>query len=292
MKKIILLLPFVFFNFFLIAQNAEKDPAVKNPGRFFAGLSYAYLDNEMKLSSLSIHSVWQEVDFGTDEFTPDELDEINSFAERQVTVNDVMLEAGMILFDKPDSKWSIDGSILLGLSKVNTETFNTNTDSLEIRVESGFSEPSFGVGFNVDYRFSLKWGLRIRPVAVVAFGKSDDITDNLYVKVDNYTEVRENMFTTVYERLSIMAAYTAGNFTIAAGPGFYYAHSHHEYTVERTNKSTGDVLLDEINSGLVPRSFVDGVVAAEWRFFDPLSLNVYVGVGKDIVAKAGLYYQF
>jgi hypothetical protein len=90
----------------------------------------------------------------------------------------------------------------------------------------------------------------------------------------------------------VLGTFTHGNFKIAAGLGFYFTQSHHEYRIERTNNSTGEILLDEISTSLVPRSFIDGVAAIEWKFIDPFSLNVFVGVGKDIAARAGLYYNF
>lgn len=162
---------------------------------------------------------------------------------------------------------------------------------MELVVDNGFTDPCFGIGFNIEHQFNPQWGLLFRPLIVTTFGKSDKVQDAMYPYLENYTETREDKFFTIYERLNVLATFTAGKFRFAAGPGFYYCHSSHEYRVERINNSTGDVLLDEIHTNLVPRSFVDGMAAIEWRFFGPLSLNVSVGIGKDIAARAGLFYS-
>lgn len=277
--------------FYLHAQDSGNNQDQKEK-RFQVGLSYVYMDLDMKVRNMSISSVWQDVDFGTSELTDDEIDELNSLVDRTTKLNGLMLEAGATLCDKPGSKWLIDGSLMLGIGKSYSNTYNHSTDTNEMELNSKFTDPSFGIRFNILHQFNPKWGLLIRPIAVISFGASDDIEDNMYPYVDNFTETREDKFITAYERINIMATYTAGKFKISLGPGFYYALSHHNYKVERINNSNGDILRDEISSNLVPRSFIDGVAAIEWAFFDPFSLNVYVGVGKDISARGGLYYKF
>lgn len=291
MKRTSLLILSVWMCFYLQAQESEGN-SLKLEKRFQIGLSYAYMNLDMKVHAMSISSIWQGVDFGTNELTDEEIDEINSFAERSVTLNGIMLEAGMTLFGNKGSKWNADGVLMLGMAKSYTQTHNQNTDTNELTLKSKFTEPCFGIGFNVAHRFNPKWGLLIKPLVVITFGKSDEIEDNMYPYVDNHSEVREDEFTTIYECINIQATFTAGDFRISAGPGFYYAHSYHNYRVERTNNSTGDILLDKIETRLVPRSFIDGVATIEWTILDPLSLNVSVGVGKDIAARAGLNYRF
>ena len=127
---------------------------------------------------------------------------------------------------------------------------------------------------------------------MTTFGKSDEISDNLYPYVADHSEIREDKFYTIYERLNLLATFSAGKFRIAAGPGFYYAQSNHEYRVERTNNSTGDILLDKNSTRLVPRFFIDGGAGVEWKFTDALSLDVFAGIGRDIAVKAGVFYSF
>lgn len=291
MKKYAILFFTMLMCFCVQAQTIEN-ASVKNEKRFEIGLSWLYMNLDMKVHDLSLSSVWQGVDFGTDDLTAEEIDEINSIAERTTTLNGIMLEGGATLFGKPGSKWSADGSVMLGIAGSFTKTYNLKKDTNEMEVSSHLTEPCFGIGFSVIHHFNQTWGLLLKPLAIVTFGQSDEITDNMYPVVENFTESRKDKFVTAYGRLNILATYTVGKFRIAAGPGLYYAGSHHEYKVERTNNTTGDVLLDQISTSLVPRAFIDGVAALEWTFMDPLSLNVFVGAGRDITARAGLYYRF
>lgn len=291
MKKSTAFFLFMLMFLFARAQHAENGPEKKQQ-RFQIGVSYVFMDLDMKVHDMSISSVWQDVDFGTDELTDEEIDEINSIIDRTNTLNGLMLEAGMTLFQNPGSTWIVDGSLMLGIGNSRTKTFNNHTDTSEMVVRSNFSEPCLGLGFSIIHQFNTHWGMLIRPMAVVTFGSSDEIEDNMYPYVANFTETRDDKFVTFYERVNLMASYTAGKFKIALGPGLYFAQSHHNYKVERINNTNGDVLLDEISTDLVPRSFIDGVAAVEWNFAAPFTLNIFVGAGRDITARAGLYYKF
>lgn len=291
MKKSTAIFLFMLMFFFVRAQHVENGPEKKQQ-RFQIGVSYVFMDLDMKVHDMSISSVWQGVDFGTDELTEEEIDEINSLIDRTNTLNGLMLDAGMTLYQNPGSTWVIDGSLMLGIGNSRTKTYNNHTDTSEMVVKSNFSDPCLGLGFNIIHQFNPQWGMLIRPMAVVTFGSSDEIEDNMYPYVANFTETREDKFVTAYERINLMATYTAGKFKIALGPGFYYAQSHHDYKVERINNTNGDILLDEISTDMVPRFFIDGVAAAEWTFYDNLSANIFVGAGKDLAARAGIYYKF
>lgn len=274
---------------------AQTSPDVNFPVKtkpFHIGLSYFYMNLDMKVHDMSIASVWQGIDFGTNELTGEEIDQINSFTRRNSLLNGIIAEAGIQLFSSPENKWSADGSLMAGVGSSFTETYNETTDTNDMEIRTGFTRPVFGIGMNVCHRFSNTWGIMLKPMAMVTFGKSDEISDNVYHEVENFTGVREDQAFTVYGRISLMACYTTGNFMISAGPGFYYARTTHDYTITRTNNSNGEILLDELNTVLVPRSFLDGVANLEWNFTEPFSLHVQVSAGQDITAKAGIFYRF
>ena len=96
MKKSTAIFLFILMFLFARAQQDVNGPEKKQQ-RFQIGVSYVFMDLDMKVHDMSISSVWQDVDFGTDELTDEEIDEINSIIDRTNTLNGLMLEYGDIL---------------------------------------------------------------------------------------------------------------------------------------------------------------------------------------------------
>jgi hypothetical protein len=291
MKKIVLIVFMTLSIFQVRSQNQEADPA--NTGRkFFVGLSYSYMSLDLKLTDLSLHSVWAGQAMGTYNLSSDEIDEINAFTERSSTVNAVCAEAGMPLFNKPGSKWYVDGTLMLGVAQTYRSTYNKNSGKEEYNYNSGFSKPYFGLGFNVAYQFNPKWGVVVRPLFSATMGSESEITDNINAVPENFTQTIEDDYSTYYERISLLGSYNSGNFSLYAGPGFYWVNSNHDYIIEQTNMTNGDIIKDEINTKGIARSFIDGNIAVEWIFTKPLTFYAHAGFGNDVFINTGLHYNF
>jgi hypothetical protein len=272
--------------------QAKDQPAEKKTQKFHVGLSYDYLFTDMKLTSLTMHSVWQGQDFGTSEATGDEIDDINTFVTRTGTVNGVSVEAGMVLLSKPTTKFYIEGNVIAGIANTYTRIYNETAGQEDQTFTSGFIKPFLGLRFDFTYRFTPAWGLSIRPVLASTWGLSKDINDNIYPPAENYSETREDKYFYMYHRISLMGTFTAKTFTLAIGPGFYRVRTNHSYRIERTNNENGDLLTDEIISKLVSASFIDGALAIEWRVIEPLTLAASGAFGKDVTASGGIRYNF
>jgi hypothetical protein len=273
-----------------LASHAQENSPGENKVRpvFTAGISYSYITAELQLSDLSNHSVWYGTDFGTYELTPEEIDDLNDHIDRKNTVNNVNLEFGMTLFGRPESKWKAGVIFLAGLARSNATIYNSVTDTNEYLFDSKLSKPCLGVGFDVSYAFNARWGLVMKPYFVCTFGHASKITDNINVAPEGFTQSTTDTYRSFYQRLSLMATFSAGRFVFSAGPGFYLLISNHEYTIEREYVSNGDLLLDEIHSKSINRSFMDASVSARWNIAGPFSLFVFTGIGKDIIVNSGL----
>ena len=291
MKKLLLLIFMTILFIQAWSQNQNTDPLTSGE-KFFIGLSYSYMSLDMKLRDLSLHSVWAGQDLGTRDLSSEEVDEINDFAERTTTVNTICVEVGMPLLNKPDSKWRIDGTLILGIAQTEKRTYNKNSETEEYSSNSGFSKPYFGLGFNIAYQFNPKWGLALRPIFTATMGNTSEITDNINLVPENFTQTAEDKYSTYYERISLLGKFTAGNFNLYAGPGFYWINSNHEYTIEQTNMSNGDIIREEVNSKSVARSFIDGNIAVEWRIIKQLTYYAHAGIGNDIFVNTGIHYKF
>lgn len=290
-KKIYLLLLAVFL--LLAAQSrSQTNKPIENRKHFYFGVSYILMSMDMKLTDMTLHTIWAGQDMGTNEITDEEINDLNSFAERTTTVGAVCLEAGIQIFNKPQSEWHIDGTVSLGLAHTQNTIYNQNTEQQEYAYNSGFSKPIFGLGFNITYHFTPTWGFTVRPLLSATMGSSLEITDNINRVPENFTQVLDDKYSTFYERISLLGSFKSGNIKLFAGPGFYRLHSNHEYIIERTNISNGEVVLDEINTKTSGRSFIDGNIAFEWRIYEPLLICALAGVGQDIFIKTGLYLNF
>lgn len=273
------------------SQVNEANPAQAG-NRFFAGISYSFQSADLELWSMSLHSVWYGEDLGTHELSDREIDEINAVIDRDIVIHSINLEAGMSFLNNPDSKWHFNGKIFFGLSGSKSEIRNTVTDTMEYSFDSEFSKPCSGVGFDVGYSFNPHWGVSLRPYFMGTIGKITNIEDNINIKPENVTEVRQDHYFVLYEHLSLMADFTAGHFTLSAGPGIYWVTSRHKYSIDRVNDLNGDTMFDEITSHAISKSMIDGSIAVEWRIIDPLTFYATAGIAKDLFVNTGIHYNF
>ena len=291
MKKIYLLILTALVCLSAQSQDQPKEPAAGGK-KFTVGVSYSYMSLDMKLTDMSLHSVWAGQDMGTYDLSSAEIDDLNSFADRLSTMNSICVEAGMSFLNKPDSKWRLDGNLILGLADIQKNIYNNNSEKEEYNYKSGFSKPYLGIGFDISYQFNPKWGLEIKPLFNATMGKNSDITDNINLVPENFTQTLDDKYSSFYERLSLMGSFTTGNLKLSAGPGFYWVNANHEYIIEQTNMTNGDIIRDEINSKSVARGFIDGSIAVEWKITGPIMFSAIAGIGNDVFIKTGIHYNF
>ena len=288
---------FIFFtSLILLAISVRSQVTVQEPvrtgKRFFVGISYSYLSMDLKLSAMSLHSNWYGTDMGTNNLSADELEEVNSIVNRNTRVNYLSVNAGMEFTNNPGSKWHFTGTLNLGIAGLMTEVHNTSTDSLEYIFDSDFSKPCLGFVFNVGYSFDKHWGLSLLPRLLGSMSKVNKINDMVNPDPINFTPVKQEKNSVIYFRSDLLANYSIGPVSLYMGPGFYFFWSKHQYRREYTNINTGDVLIEEANSTLVPEMFVDGSIAVEWRIIEILTFNAHAGIGKDLILDAGIHYNF
>ena len=291
MRKVTILMIVVLQCITAWAQDKPSEPS-KAGKRFFVGLSWSYTSIDLKLSSLSFHSVWFGSDLGTRDLESGEIDTINDFVKRHADINTLRIEAGMDFINKPDSRWKLSGTLLLGLAQNLTTVHNNETGVQEYSFNSDFSKPCLGLGINLGYQFTKHWGLSLRPYVVGTMGTIKDIDDKINPDPINFTSDKQDKFSTLYLRSSLLARYTAGPVTIMAGPGFYYVWSKHVYRRNYTNINDGQTLTEEATYVLIPRSFIDGNLAVVWNIIDQLTFHVSAGIANDFMLDAGLHYNF
>jgi hypothetical protein len=291
MKQITLLMISIILCISVYSQDGKDDPA-KGGNRFFVGFSYSYLSIDMKLSALSLHSHWYGTDMGTHELTDEELDDVNSTVDRHSRVNYLSINAGMAFIDNPDSKWHFNGMLNLGIAGTRAEVHNTGSDSLEYTFDSDLSKPCIGLGFDVGYQFDEHWGLSVLPRVLGSVSKINEITDMVNPDPINFTSHKEDESWIIYFRGEVLASYTTGPVTLYLGPGFYYGWSENEYKREYTHVESGEVLIEKVNSTLVPRTFIDASLGAEWRIIDALTFNAHAGISRDLTLDAGIHFNF
>lgn len=291
MKKLIISALLICTGIVAHSQQAPQVSVNDNP-RFFFGASWSYLNADLKLDRLSNHSVWYGEDYGTYDFTREELDGIDSVIDRNNRVNNVSLEATMVFYSRPDSKWNATATLMLGLARSYTILHNNVTGNDEYTFDSEFQKPCAGIGMDVSYALDPHWGISLRPFFISTFGEAIKITDNINPVPDGFLQTTSDTYSSFYQRISLLATFTTGDLKLAAGPGFYWFLVNHEYTIERVYESNGDLLIDEINSRSVNRSFVDGTVAVKWHVSGPVNLYAIAGIGNDIVVNAGITLGF
>jgi hypothetical protein len=289
MKRLILLQ--IMCCLWIIAlSQAGPDDQVKPGDKYFFGLNYTYIDNDVKLLSMTKQSVWAGDDFGTVKLDQDEIDTLNSFVDYGEMIHEVFLSAGMALLDRPENPWTISGIMTVGFGKREHTIFSDRTDSTDMSFISKINSPSFGIGLNFKYSFNDKWSLVLHTHTVYMFGSSDNIVDNIYSKVGSLEEERINKFDLSYTRVNFMAAYTYKDFTFSLGPGFYLLYNWNDYDITRTNPTDGQVYKDCIKTTLRNINFVDGSLRIDWKAADHLLINAGAGFSNDITVTAGIFY--
>lgn len=291
MKKISFLLFWLLAVLVTRAQSDDQQTSHK-PNRFHVGIGYAYIHTDMKLTDMIVQSSWNEISGEKHDLTDDEINDLNSREDNIRKYQDLSLEAGMILLNKPNGKWFIDGTILIGVASAHYKIFNDEIDSLEMVIKSGLSLPSFGLLFNIRYNFNPHWGIAVMPEARYSFGVNKQIDDNIYGKIEYFEESRKCDYTYLYGRVNMLASYSFKRLSISAGPGFYILYNSNDYKLERENPENNDIYLTEVKTTLIPRSFIDGELMIEWKIFDPLTLMAYGALGKDLILRGAIRYNF
>ena len=289
MKRLIAFLMGMTLTIAVAAQAVEK-PESSSSGKYFFGLNYSFFDIDLKLTSMSKHSVWMGEDYGTATLTDGEIDTLNTFVNYHDRFNGIGLSAGMALISKPGSDWYVDGLLTLGLSQKHYQVINTNLDTTDLDIESEAISPWFGLGFLVQYKFDPHWGINLEPRLLYAFGKTDNIEDNLYPETGYLDETRENKFQTVYFTLNLLASYKDRNITLSAGPGLNLLYESHDFSIERVNPENGNTFNDNIKSGLISESIFNGVIRLNWEMSEHFRFNAGADFSRNLSLSAGIYY--
>jgi len=290
MKQFFLLLGVLVFTLHGYSQE-QPTPLSEKQQRFSIGLDYDWMSTGLKLTSMSFHSVWAGQDLGMETLTAAEIDSINTFVDYSNRFQDLHLEAGMIFLDKPSSKWTIDGRIMLGLVKRSYEVINTSTTQTDLLIRSEVITPSIGYTMNISYDFNSHWGMRVVPYVVYSWGKSTRVEDNLHPLVDGMTENRSNRSDYLYARLNVLGALTFNHITVFAGPGIYLLRIWNNYEMIREDPVDGNTYEDDIKSGLISPYFIDATFALEWQFVPWMSVNLKGAAGADFMVSAGIRYH-
>lgn len=272
-------------------QNDLKEPN-KRADRFFIGLTYEYIQADMKLLTMTKHSFWDNQDLGTVELSKDDIDTINTFMDYREKVNNISLNAGMVLLNKPDNPWYIDGRILFGYISRENILNNKSNDSEPVEFTSKQNSPSFGLALAVKYFFNDKWAMAVILSSLYTSGNSNEIDENIYPEVTFMDESRDNKYMTSYTLGGLMASYSLKKITIAAGPGFYYLYNRNEYHIVRTDPENGATYEDNIETTLRAKSFINVNLRFGWQISNHFQFNAAAGISNDITINAGLLYFF
>jgi hypothetical protein len=289
MKKILLLLLGLMSIFYVPAQEQSDLPKSR---KFHIGLDYSYMQTGLKLTYMTSQSLWNETDYGVNKMDQNVIDTINSLYRHSRNFSGLAVEFGMILLNKPEGKWLIDGKIILGLASTNYEITDTRTDHVSMKINSGFSMPSVGLGFLFRYSFTPHWGLGLSPLIAWSWGTARHVEDNTYPSIEYFTETRTNKFQYFYSRAGLLASYTIKGFTVSAGPGFYLLYNNNVYRIHRVSPTGSDILQTVIYSRLISESFIDGEVELSWRIIAPLTVSVDGAFGKDLIIHPAVRFNF
>ena len=286
MKKLYVLSALMLLFLSARSQKESVEPE-KSGDKFFFGFTYSFLHADMKLLSMTKHSVWADQDLGTKELTKNEIDTINSFMDYTEMIHNLSLSAGMVFLNKPGNHWYIDGKITVGFAIRKNTLLNTENDN---QAESKHYSPSFGLGFNFKYLFNDKWALNLGVSTLYFSSKINNIDENIFPDVYFLDEKKENKLNFSYTNACFMACYTVKKFTIQAGPGFYYLFNQNKYHIVRTSSENGATFEDYIETTLRADMFIEGCIRADWRISGHFLITAGAGIGKDIYVNAGLIY--
>lgn len=270
-------------------QEQKQSPRLK---RFHIGLSYGYTETNMKLLYMKELFTWNEKTSEPRELTGEEIDNMNSRETFFRQFQGLTLEAGMVLLGNPESKWFIDGSILVGVASSKYQIQNNQIDTLELENKSGFKSPTASVHFNFTYKLSPHWGIAAAPHFSYAYGIDKEIKDNTYGQVENFIETRKSYYNYLYGRMNLYAVWMSKSLTISVGPGFYLLYNTNDYRINRTNPTTGDNYTTQAITHLISKDFIDGDVYIEWKVIPSLAVKGFVGIGKDLTARGSISWYF
>jgi hypothetical protein len=276
----------------LLVSGQETGTPPAKTGKFHLAVNYSYLNTDLTLRDMSLHSIWNEHDYGVQDLDQEDVDQVNAITTFNKRFSGIGIEAGVTLLNKPGSPWRIDGSIIGGLMKVTSQTRNNNVDTMVLKVSSGMNNPVIGLKFRFDYAFNTRWGVSLAPYFIYSWGHPSDIDDRMNARVVFFNETRKYAYDYLYARITPLAFYNLKHVRISAGPGFYYMYLSTEYQLKRIDPNSGASFDEFINSRLTGKYFIDGSLAAEWRIINGLALNAFVGIGSNIICHAGIVYTF
>jgi hypothetical protein len=289
MKKLVLFMFAIIAGIQLQAQEPKQEP---NPKKFHIGVSYSYTQTDMKLLYMTEQYTWNDKSSGLQELDQEGIDEMNSRETFTRSLRGLSLEAGMILLDKPESKWHIEGTFMIGIASSRYRVQNNQLDTLEMEINSGFSLPAFGLQFKIGYQFNPHWGIAAVPHVGYSFGVNKNIEDNTYGHIEFFNETRKCYYSYLYGRISLLATFRVKTLTIGVGPGFYLLYNSNDYQLQRVNPANGDTYSTELKTRLISKSFLDGDVFIDWRIVPFLSLSAYAAIGNDLTARGSIRYNF
>lgn len=289
MKHSFLMLLAAFVYPFVWAQDAKVEPDTDR-AKFFVGISYSYLDVDMKLLAMTKSSVWNNQDLGTKEVSREDIDTINSYMDYNERINNAGLSAGMVLLNKPAGNWYIDGRIFVGAVYRKNILRNRDNESQDNEIQSIHYSPSFGIGFNFKYFIADRWGVALSTNSLFSSGKNNKIDENIYPVIAFMEENKENRFLMSYSAAKLMGSYDLGKVTIEAGPGFYYFYNSNKYHITRQRAVNNANYEDTIETTLQSEMFMNGYLQLSWRASDHFLINAGTGISKDFSVSATIYY--
>ncbi len=291
LKKHLFVILMLTVGFSAIAQESSSEKTAKNRP-FFVGVSYSYMSVDMKLATMSLHSVWYGNDLGTYDLTEDEINTLNDQFNRSTKVNALLAEAGWWILKKPETKWQVSAKLFGGVAQSFSNITNKEGESQEISFNSGFSKPCLGLGAGVGYRITDRWAVNLNPVIVGTMGKSDEITDKAHPDPVNFQSVKEHKYKTLVGRIDLLASFRAGPVNIYAGPGLYRVWSWHEYTRTYSEGDPGEVITEEMSTRIATRSCLNAVAGASWEITPAFTLSARAGFGSDLSVDGGIQFNF
>lgn len=273
------------------AQEQQPNQTARNH-RVHIGLSYGFNQTDMKLIYLKELFTWNEQSSEPRELTDEEIDNLNSRESFTRQFQAITLEAGMILLDKPESKWLIDGTLRIGIAASRYQVQNNQIDTLAMEIKSGFKNPTASVQLSVTYKLSPHWGIAAVPHFAYAYGVDKDIQDNTYGEVQNFVETRKCYYNYLYGRVDLMAVWRTKSLNIGVGPGFYLLYNTNDYRINRTNPANGDTYSTQVLTHLVSKSFIDGNIHIEWKIIPSLTVTGFLSAGHDLTARGSVAWYF
>jgi hypothetical protein len=281
----------------LATMLSAQDPGIpkennSTPGRFYAGLNYAFLHNDMHLCKMTLQSVWRGDDYGLYELNDEEIDLVNESTTFSKNYQGISIQAGYRVLADPDSRWRFDAGVILGLMTTHYKTTSENYDSLTMDVSSGLDNPAVGLNLRFDYKIKGSWSVSLVPYAVYSWGKPKEIDDKATANISFLDKSSNYSFDYLYVRLTPMVTYDFRKVRISAGPGFYYLYLSTKYDLRRTNPDNGFLYEDYTNTTMRSKYFIDGTLHCQWQIMNPLVINLMAAYGGDFVAHAGIVYSF